>query len=324
MKKLVFIVFALFVGVSYADNVITSKSYVDTAANNLQEQIGANDANTVLTYTDTAGRVSEKAIYDSSESFDEQTDALVTAGAFNTAVQNALESEFVCIDWLGDVHDNNHCLLYQIRATQPTQVLPNGYTRVEYLTSDGTSWFNTNIPWTSVVRFRGKAKLTRILNALNRAVLGSSEPSGTVGLYGIQYTTATGATFWYFNTNIHPTTTAKFDFHKTATHKWAGTVNNEQSVGGTAFEGNVLLFTTLQTGYENDYNRRGWNGSVWYIQLFDSNDTLLFNGIPARRNSDNAIGMYDTVTNTFFTSAGAQAFTAGPDIGSNIYFQPDD
>ena len=146
MKKIVFIIFALFVGVSYADNVITSKSYVDTAANNLQEQISANDANTVLTYTDTAGTVGEKKIYDSSAAYNEQVDSLVTAGAFNTAIQNALETEFVCIDWLGDVHDNAHCLLYQIRAASQKQS-PNLLctpASIKYATFDPATGIFTN------------------------------------------------------------------------------------------------------------------------------------------------------------------------------------
>ena len=74
-----FIVFALFAFSVQADNVITSKSYVDTAANNLQNQIGANNENTVLTYTGSAGTVGEKAIYDSSAAYLEQNDAVVTA-----------------------------------------------------------------------------------------------------------------------------------------------------------------------------------------------------------------------------------------------------
>ena len=118
MKKILTIIFALFAFAVQADNVITSKEYVDTQASNLQEQISANDANTVLTYTDTAGTVGEKKIYDSSAAYSGQNDALVTAGAFNTAIQNALETEFVCIDWLGDVHDNAHCLLYEIRGAR--------------------------------------------------------------------------------------------------------------------------------------------------------------------------------------------------------------
>ncbi|MBO4683454.1 MAG: hypothetical protein J5611_02660 [Alphaproteobacteria bacterium] len=115
MKKLLFVVLALFVFSVRADNTITSKEYVDTQVSNLQTQIPAKNANTVLTNTGTAGTVGEKAIYNSNNDYAEQQDALVTAGAFNSAVQNALESEFVCIEWQGSTHDNAHCLLYEVQ-----------------------------------------------------------------------------------------------------------------------------------------------------------------------------------------------------------------
>ena len=50
---------------------------------------------------------------------------------------------------------------------------------------------------------------------------------------------------------------------------------------------------------------------VMYAKAWENNDTK-FNLIPARRNSDNALGMYDTVSGTFFTNAGTGEFTAGP------------
>lgn len=46
-------------------------------------------------------------------------------------------------------------------------------------------------------------------------------------------------------------------------------------------------------------------------------DNLRFNGIPARRDSDGEIGMYDTVTNTFFTNSGTGEFIGGPVV--NLY-----
>ena len=49
-----------------------------------------------------------------------------------------------------------------------------------------------------------------------------------------------------------------------------------------------------------------------YSFVIKDNANTLFNGIPAKRNSDNAIGMYDTVTQTFFTNSGTGTFIAGP------------
>ena len=115
MKKLFIIICALVVGVAYADNVITSKEYVDGQSATLQPQIQAKNTNTVLTYpaagTDAPG---EKAIYDASAAYGEQTDALVTAGEFNNALQVALDTEFVCVS-----RNDQGCFLYEIRAGTP-------------------------------------------------------------------------------------------------------------------------------------------------------------------------------------------------------------
>ena len=112
MKKVFIIVCALFVGLANADNVITSKEYVDTAGAALQQQVPAKNADTVLTYPAAGGETpGEKAIYDASAAYGEQTDALVTAGQFNNALQVALDTEFVCVS-----RNEQGCLLYEITA----------------------------------------------------------------------------------------------------------------------------------------------------------------------------------------------------------------
>jgi len=102
--------------VSETDNKTpTSKAFVDTAAQQKQDAIPANDgAAQVLTNTGNAGEVGTKDIYDSIGEYATQTDALVTAGDFNDAVQTAIDAEFVCIKWVND-DPNDECLLVQIR-----------------------------------------------------------------------------------------------------------------------------------------------------------------------------------------------------------------
>ena len=51
-----------------------------------------------------------------------------------------------------------------------------------------------------------------------------------------------------------------------------------------------------------------------YVTKIYYNDSIIHYLIPAKRNSDNIFGMYDTVTGTFFTNAGSGTFTAGPEI----------
>ena len=55
---------------------------------------------------------------------------------------------------------------------------------------------------------------------------------------------------------------------------------------------------------------------MYYFRIRNTNNTLVRNFIPAKRNSDGAIGMYDTVSKTFFANAGTGTFTAGPNVAN--------
>ena len=77
----------------------TSKLYVDTNVATRQDAVDANNTNTVMTYTDTAGTVGTKGIYDASGSYAEQQNALVPADVANAAIMNAINMEFVCAQW---------------------------------------------------------------------------------------------------------------------------------------------------------------------------------------------------------------------------------
>jgi len=56
-------------------------------------------------------------------------------------------------------------------------------------------------------------------------------------------------------------------------------------------------------------------GRIYSSKIWD-NDILVRNMVPAQRTSDSEIGMYDTVSKTFFTNAGTGTFTAGPEVGT--------
>lgn len=57
------------------------------------------------------------------------------------------------------------------------------------------------------------------------------------------------------------------------------------------------------------------NGKIYYCKIWD-NDILVRDFIPVKRLSDNAIGMYDRVSKTFFANLGSGDFTAGPSKGA--------
>jgi len=322
MKKLLFVILSLFAVVAYADNTITSKEYVDGQVSNLQTQIPAKNTNTVLTNTGTAGTVGEKAIYDTTAAYGAQTDALVTAGAFNSAVQNALESEFVCVEWQGNVHDNAHCLLYEVRGATQMQTLPVGYTQLEYIESTGTQYIDTGIIPTNTMGLDIKFNKTSYGDLVIMGVLYDSDMKAadlyvnlgsTNHLYvpfGEDWTTA-GYDKLQYDTDYNVRINYMNDRNRYVDYVPAGRIDKTL----TGATDTMYLFA----GHRVPRHGPGWFfiGRIYYLKITEGNQ-LVRNFIPARRNSDNTLGMYDTVSGTFFTNAGTGAdFTAGPVVTGN-------
>lgn len=127
MKKVfVFIMGGLILCSAFAagENIPTSKSYVDAGVAEKQDKISANNgAARVLTNTGTAGEYETKGIYDSTGSYLAQTDALVDAVTMNTAVQNAIDSEFQCVEWADSNDHTSECLLMELVSQCPKNIL---------------------------------------------------------------------------------------------------------------------------------------------------------------------------------------------------------
>ena len=51
-------------------------------------------------------------------------------------------------------------------------------------------------------------------------------------------------------------------------------------------------------------------GKIYYFKIY-VNNVLVRNFVPAKRKSDNVLGLYDLVNNAFYTNAGTGTFTAG-------------
>lgn len=97
------------------ENIPTSKNYVDTEIAPKQAKIAANDGTTqVLTNTGTSGEYGTKNIYDSTASYGGQSDALIDAVTMNTAVQNAIDSEFQCAERIDPNDSTSECILFKI------------------------------------------------------------------------------------------------------------------------------------------------------------------------------------------------------------------
>ena len=71
---------------------------------------------------------------------------------------------------------------------------------------------------------------------------------------------------------------------------------------------------TLYLGAAHNTQNTGFIGNIYYFKMWDApNNNVIAEYVPCYRKSDNVIGFWDTVTETFFTNSGPVAFTKGPD-----------
>ncbi len=194
-----------------------------------------------------------------------------------------------------------------------------GFTQLEYLRSDGSAYINTNYSPTSKTRIEIVAKVDS--GAGNVNIVGSGR--GTTGV--------SSDALLVINSLDDSTAEIKFDPAGTWLH--AENVNmlekNKLSLSATEFSVNGDVKLTNNATIPDTDNRpfyifQRWRPSIEStnnkVQVYEfsiyENDILVRNMIPAKRNSDGAIGMYDTVTKTFFTNAGTGTFTAGPVVAN--------
>lgn len=82
-------------------------------------------ANTVITYTGTAGGTSSKGVYNASNSYSSQTDNLAEAGHVNTAVANAFNAHLTCNRYATPGDSTSDCLLWDVNTLSGTYMPEN-------------------------------------------------------------------------------------------------------------------------------------------------------------------------------------------------------
>lgn len=200
--------------------------------------------------------------------------------------------------------------------------LPSAYQEVEYVSGTGEQYIDSGIECTSdlVVDFAFKTT-----NADNYAICGGIDTrqsqkyfrhhcSPTFGSNGICYWIRS-----YDKTGNLP------DAKGTATKGAIATVMIDP-VNGLAIVNNAsLTFTALPSGITTTksygiFARISNTGALqskeatFYYFKFYRNGELIGDFIPCYRKSDGVIGMYDLVSQNFFTNAGTGTFSKGSDV----------
>ena len=200
------------------------------------------------------------------------------------------------------------------------------YAKLEYIESTGTQYIDTGII------LKSKATITSVGQFLSTS---ETAPESIWGFIGASTRPRWGwsiyrQNMWLADLNVTgqdlpPADTQKHTFVNTCYYVntnlyYNGFVDGNAIYAPAPIATNVEEYTSNTLSaylFARNYSNTAGNFSVSRIFSFNivQDDVLVIDLIPARRNSDNAVGMYDTVSDTFFTNAGTGEFIAGPEVG---------
>lgn len=201
-------------------------------------------------------------------------------------------------------------------SIQKNNLLPAGYTQLDYLGFSGTQYIETGF----YVTYNTRAEGDFYINSGNygRHIFGSYDTDKYFRLYlpsgSVSNKLFDAATFT-------PITSSMFDLD-TRTHLRLDNTGAYIGSNTTTYTNTPDYFAAdseLTLGKINGYtgNQNYLIGRVYYFEVYESG-VLVRKFIPAMRNSDSALGMYDILdanTNTaFHTNAGTGDFTYGSTI----------
>ena len=295
-------------GTSTTDSGLPTVSAVNTGLENKQDEIGAANTNTVVTYTGTPGTLGQKGIYQDTGTYAAQQNNLIQASTFNAALRNGLENEFVCAD-----RDpvSNQCWLWTIDNATENTLLPDGYTPLEYIESTGTQYIDTGIT--------GGAGLS-----IDLVAQGTGDKGIIVSFdqdWSGAYVGDNGSNF-----RANAVFTEASSLQKTNITTYWETYDSKLKQTTTINGITKTVYTYARTPQKiNIFRGTNWStldsfwvGKVYSFSIF-RNGNLILNLVPVK-NSSGVVGMYDTVNNQFLAKQGDGAFVAGPEVSTwNVY-----
>ena len=213
-----------------------------------------------------------------------------------------------------------------------TRGIPSDYTRLDYIESTGTQYINTGYYWTSeAVKVVMDATVTS--NSSSQSLFGNEEPfsggryfsivpHGSSGKYSFYVGSSTGLASASTTVGTRFTMECETTTAKVLTVKVNGTTSFSKTYAGTvmayanttstnANKGKIYIFANHNSGSNGDTGIQIVGGMKLYSFKMYDNGTMVRNFVPCK-NSAGTIGLYDTMTRTFFTNAGSGTFTAGP------------
>ena len=192
--------------------------------------------------------------------------------------------------------------------------LPRGYTQLEYIESNGTQYIDTRLKLTG---YTLEATVMQTVLNTNIMLMTSQSNAGYqfVGVNGQQWLLGAGR----LNAGLGSMSVNTKYFVEASTIYTNPYLRVDGVAKGSPSGANTYPDLYLWIFILNENGNPSQDGSMRLYDVMrvwsDVNKTnLAAEYYPVRRNSDGVLGLYDTVSNTFFTNSGTGSFIAGPEI----------
>ena len=208
-----------------------------------------------------------------------------------------------------------------VNKTNPAVSVPVEYTQLEYIESSGAQYIDTGISAPNGFKAVIDWMFTDFSGDNNKTVLGSEDSASpwacnwlqkrggsaycwTLGAYSaLGSSTVISANIRY---SIDMSTVKGASYLKVDGNSIITDTNSNSRSSNS-----IYIFATNKAGTAGDPS-----SSRLYSCKIIKDDETVRNYIPAKRNSDGVVGLYDLISKTFFTNAGTGTFTAGSEIPS--------
>lgn len=188
-----------------------------------------------------------------------------------------------------------------------THNLPSGFTEYEYIEATGTQCINTGYTPVSDTEIIATMERTEVQSYQSTDWGVTPTPKATSGGTYFSWGSATdkSSSTWWNPDSLFGKKTIKVN--KNGLYDLAGTVR--VSFGTPTWtSGNLTIHLCCRNN--NGTQERFCKIRVYYWAAYE-NGTKMIELIPAMRNSDSALGMYDTVSGNFLTNAGTGTLVGG-------------
>lgn len=226
-------------------------------------------------------------------------------------VQYILNQSYIAYNTIGTTK-----IMYEDKGTfnPRLSLVPSAYQEVEYIESSGTQYIDTSLIADQDTCFEIKVSISEyVSNNCRLFEARATDNSVDKSLGVVCFYTSTGIQYRYDKSSSYSTILQVGDIHTFKGVKNVLYLDNQNIITTTSKTFNTGCNLCLFALNSPTSGVRSMDASIYklyYCKLYNDT-TLVRNFVPCYRKSDNEIGLYDTITQTFFTNAGTGTFTKG-------------